>query len=337
MEKISVIVPVFNVEKYLVRCVDSILKQTYQNLEIILVDDGSTDSCPAICDRYKDDYGMIKVIHKTNGGLSSARNVGLDMAEGDFVLFVDSDDFIEEEMLEKLHDALVLHDADMSVCNIRYVDEQGKQMKLHPSHIVENCSMDQEHYWRNLFVSYANGVVYIIACNKLYRKKLWDKLRFPEGKLNEDEFVVHNIVRQCGKIAGSDYVGYDYVQRTGSIVHQLNKKANFDKFEALEMRINYFASTARYDFARKQLSLFFDVFCFQYMQCRTMQEKEIFREKLQKYSAYLNEFYRECPAPTKERMNALGGRCAPWLFCRMMYVYRCIGEKLWNLRHWEKW
>jgi hypothetical protein len=188
-----------------------------------------------------------------------------------------------------------------------------------------------------MFGSYANGVDYIVAWNKLYRKKLWDKLRYPEGKMNEDEFVVHNFVRQCDKIAGVDYVGYNYVQRSGSIIHQLRKKANFDKCEALEMRINYFVSTERYDFARKQLSLIFDVLCFQYMQCRTMQEKNIFREKLQKYSTYLKEFYQERSVPKKEMMKALGCKCTPWLFCRIVYVYRGTLERTWNWRHWGKW
>jgi glycosyltransferase involved in cell wall biosynthesis len=324
MEKISVIVPIFNVEKYVAKCIDSILEQTYQNLEIILVDDGSTDSCPTICDRYKENNERIKVIHKKNGGLSSARNAGLAVAEGSLIAFVDSDDYIEAELLERLRDALVLHNADMAVCNFRYVDEQGKRLKEYPTHIVENCCMDQNQYWRNLFDSYANGVAYIVAWNKLYRKTLWDKLRYPEGKLNEDEFVVHDIVRQCGKITGIDYVGYDYVQRTGSIMSQLKKKANFDKYEAMEKRINYFVSIERKDLARNQLSFFLDALCYEYLRCRTKQEKNIYKEKMGEYCVYSKEFYRELSISKKDVTKKLGCKYAPWLFSRIACVYRNI-------------
>ena len=134
LDEISVIIPIYNVEKYLEKCIDSVLAQTYRNIEIILVDDGSTDKCADICDSYLKKDSRVKVIHKVNGGLSSARNAGLDIAEGDFISFVDSDDFIEKEMLEKLYEALMEADADMAVCNFRWIDTNGariaKQSKI---------------------------------------------------------------------------------------------------------------------------------------------------------------------------------------------------------------
>ena len=122
---VSVIVPIYNVEKYLRKCVDSILNQTYKNLEIILVDDGSPDNCGNICDEYALSDSRIRIIHKKNGGLSDARNAGLDIARGNYILFVDSDDYIDETMVEKLYEALEKEKAEMSLCSFVYVNDDG--------------------------------------------------------------------------------------------------------------------------------------------------------------------------------------------------------------------
>ena len=123
---ISVIVPIYKVEKYLAICVDSLLRQSYGNLEVILVDDGSPDECPAICDKYQNKDNRIKVIHKKNGGLSDARNVGLDIAQGEYVAFVDSDDFVDEDYIYKLYNALQQNRTSIAVCGIQIIDESNK-------------------------------------------------------------------------------------------------------------------------------------------------------------------------------------------------------------------
>ena len=123
---ISVIVPIYKVEKYLAICVDSLLRQSYGNLEVILVDDGSPDECPAICDKYQNKDNRIKVIHKKNGGLSDARNVGLDIAQGEYVAFVDSDDFVDEDYIYKLYNALQQNGTSIAVCGIQIIDERNK-------------------------------------------------------------------------------------------------------------------------------------------------------------------------------------------------------------------
>ena len=120
---ISIIVPIYKVEKYLKKCIQSIMNQTYLNFELILVDDGSPDDCPMICDNYAKLDNRIVVLHKQNGGLSDARNAGLDVARGEYIGFVDSDDFIANNMYEKLLSGLLAEDADMAVCNFSYVDE----------------------------------------------------------------------------------------------------------------------------------------------------------------------------------------------------------------------
>ena len=176
-EKISVIVPVYNVKLYLHKCVDSILNQTYQNIEVLLIDDGSTDGSSDICDSYTEKDSRIKVVHKKNGGLSSARNTGLDMATGEYILFVDSDDYIDIEMIRRLYDALVKTGADMSVCNIRMVGVDGLTTFPYPENVVRDEEMDEALYWRKVYEP--NAICYVVAWNKLYQKHIWEKNRYP--------------------------------------------------------------------------------------------------------------------------------------------------------------
>jgi hypothetical protein len=166
---------------------------------------------------------------------------------------------------------------------------------------------------------------------------VWKKLRYPNGKISEDAYVIHDIVRQCRCIVGIDYIGYDYVKRDGSIMSESWKRANFDLYDAWIGRIKYFISINRDDFVREQLSQYIDGLCYQYMPCRTKQEKNIYKEKVQEYSAYAKEFYQEDSVPRKDRVKKLGCKCVPWLFCRCAYIYQDIWKKTWNWRHWEKW
>ena len=147
---ISVIVPVYNVEKYLRQCLDSVLAQTYRELEIILVDDGSTDGSGAICDEYATRDSRIKVVHQQNGGLSSARNAGLDLATGEYVAFVDSDDYIHETMLELLYQALVENNADTVICNFERVDEKGDVISVRSLQPLANGVVSMEEALENL-------------------------------------------------------------------------------------------------------------------------------------------------------------------------------------------
>lgn len=126
---ISVIVPIYNVEKYLTKCIESIINQTYENLEIILVDDGSPDNCPIICDEYAKRDSRVKVIHKKNGGLSDARNAGLDIATGEYIMFIDSDDFVEIDMMESMMNNMIDNNVDLVVCNIKYIYDNSEKVK----------------------------------------------------------------------------------------------------------------------------------------------------------------------------------------------------------------
>lgn len=211
--KISVIVPVYNVEQYLSRCVESILAQSYQNLEIILVNDGSKDASGKICDDYAGKDGRITVIHKENGGLSSARNAGLDMASGEYVAFVDSDDWIEQQSCEWMMDAMLRHGVKL-VCAGRY-DVDGatgeREIGLCPQReeVISGEEMAGRIFtWDNCDSS---------ACDKLYHRSLWAQHRYPQGVVCEDLPVIYRIALDAGKVAMLPKAVYNYYQRPGSI------------------------------------------------------------------------------------------------------------------------
>ena len=210
-KKISVIVPVYNMEKYLKRCVDSILAQTYTNLEVILVDDGSSDTSLEICDRYAEADSRVKVVHKANGGLSSARNAGLDVATGDYIGFVDSDDYISADMYRIL--AEHLENSDCEIANVMYVraDEEGNTT---PSKVPHNTDKEisSEQFIRELMLHVGD----VSVCTKLFKVEIFEGVRFTEGKLNEDLLFMLGVFANVKKVAFVAYAGYYYFTRNGS-------------------------------------------------------------------------------------------------------------------------
>lgn len=211
--RISVIVPVYNVEEYLPRCLDSILAQTYENLEIILVDDGAKDRSGAICDEYAAKDPRIKVIHKENGGLSSARNAGLDMAEGTYIAFVDSDDWIEPEMYGHMLSLMDKYGAKL-VCAGRYdVSEKTGEKTVGLCPKKEEAVTAEELGGRIFLWDGCDSS----ACDKLYHHSLLDGFRYPEGKVCEDVPVTYKIVLKAGQAVLCDRPFYNYYHRSGSI------------------------------------------------------------------------------------------------------------------------
>ena len=242
--QISVIVPVYNVEKYLSRCLESIINQSYKNLEIILIDDGSSDRCPEICDMYAEKDQRIKVLHKRNGGLSVARNTGIEIATGEYVAFVDSDDYIAENMYEVLLDRITCDGADIAICNFLYVNDQGELL------VEKNCDfpiINECLETRNAIkkLSESKAWYYVVAWNKLYHKDIFKNLRFPKGKYHEDEFVIHYIIQNCGRISCVRDPLYYYVQREKSIMSESFSLGRMDIADALIDRY-YFAKKYKY-------------------------------------------------------------------------------------------
>lgn len=251
---ISVIIPVYNVEKYLHRCLDSVIAQTYQNLEIICVDDGSIDESGRICDQYAVRDARIKVIHQENQGLSAARNRGLDAAEGEYIAFVDSDDYILEDMYKKMLDKLLNYNVDLCVCQWQYEFSDGRQVvkrkNIDPTIYGRKASLE---FARFLYMgNYENGVV-VAAWNKLYRRALLDKIRF-EGRIHEDEAFCGRIMAKNISVYVMEEQFYVYAQNGDSLTNKPFSANKFFFLDVLAERRELFKSDA---FIRQETELLY--------------------------------------------------------------------------------
>lgn len=251
---ISVIIPVYNVEKYLHRCLDSVIAQTYQNLEIICVDDGSIDESGRICDQYAVRDARIKVIHQENQGLSAARNRGLDAAEGEYIAFVDSDDYILEDMYKKMLDKLLNYNVDLCVCQWQYEFSDGRQVvkKKNIDPTIYGCKSSLE-FARFLYMgNYENGVV-VAAWNKLYRRALLDKIRF-EGRIHEDDAFNGRIMAKDVSVYVMEEQFYVYAQNGDSLTNKPFSANKFFFLDVLAERRELFKSDA---FIRQETELLY--------------------------------------------------------------------------------
>ena len=224
---ISVIVPVYNVEKYLERCVKSIAAQTYKDLEILLIDDGSTDKSGEMCDDFQQTDSRIKAFHKQNGGLSDARNYGIEHSAGEFISFVDSDDYIDEKMLETLHRLITENDADLAVCSAMDVFE-GKEVTQVKG--IKEFNLNKVESYK--YMLRGDGIP--SACNKLYKRQTVGDVRFPVGKLYEDGFFTPQILKKVEKTAVTSKPMYYYFRRADSITTKPFRKGDLDVIEAYD-------------------------------------------------------------------------------------------------------
>lgn len=233
---ISVIVPVYNVEAYLKRCVESLRAQTYENIEIILVDDGSPDGCPAICDFYADKDPRIRVIHQKNEGLSGARNAGIRMAEGEYLAFVDSDDYVAPDFIQSLYALLRETGCAIGQCRFAYV--QGEPLKSEPGssfRIYRGESLMEQLYGPEEEATY-----FVVAWNKLYKRELFDEIHFPPGRIHEDEATTYRLFHAGKKLAFLDRALYGYyTENAGSITSAFSGK-RLQWLDAHEERIVFF-------------------------------------------------------------------------------------------------
>ncbi|MGI6180371.1 glycosyltransferase family 2 protein [Butyricicoccus intestinisimiae] len=235
MDKISIIIPVYNVESYLDECIQSVIKQSYTNLEILLIDDGSTDKSGEICDSYKIQDDRIKVIHKKNGGLSDARNVGIEAASGSYIGFVDSDDYIDKDMYEVLYRNIIQYNADISMCKARLVDNQ----KIIKDTFHEDTVQVFDTKKDILQAIYLGHGASIAVPLKLYKKEIFFHIRFPVAKTYEDAFVSWPIIKNAKRMVLQEISKYNYRQRAGSITHAKKYTQNIlDVMEAYQDNYN---------------------------------------------------------------------------------------------------
>lgn len=290
MELISVIVPVYKVEPYLDRCVQSIVDQTYRNLEIILIDDGSPDRCGEMCDAWAEKDPRIQVIHKKNGGLSDARNAGMAAATGEYIGFVDSDDWIEPQMYQSLYEAISTTNSDIASCGAKRVWPDGRPSKelqaVNRYHVFEHDAAMEA------FIT-ANGLVQTVW-NKLYRKTVAQDLIFPVGLVHEDEFWTWKVIARANRIVTIQESYYNYLQRANSIMGAgfserrllvINAKAERQQY--IEKQFPDLTDLGRADMVYTCMHLGIEVF-------QHAQRKDIFR-----YINYLKDIVKRYPISKK--------------------------------------
>lgn len=243
MAEVSIIVPVYQVEKYIRQCIDSILAQTFTDFELILVDDGSKDRSGQICDEYAGMDKRVKVIHQKNSGAAAARNSGMDQAVGDYFLFVDSDDYVVPTMVECLYEKVVKEKADIAVCNYLYFFENDREKDFSTSIKSEVLPGTEIFYNRKNERNYG---IWTVVWNKLYRKETVGKVRFRFGRYFEDEFWANDIYQMDIKVVTIPECLYYYRQHDESTMKQKSIQKNFDVIEAFQERIDIYLQKPEY-------------------------------------------------------------------------------------------
>lgn len=301
---VSIIIPIYNVERYLKRCLDSVIRQTYTNLEIILVDDGSLDSCPQICDEYASKDNRIIVIHKKNGGLSEARNAGLNICKGDFITFIDSDDWINKKYIDILLNLALKENADIAIGENTRTDGNITVATSTP-HINSYTSHET---LTHLFTK--NHDAFIISCGKLYKKHLFSTLRFPIGKFHEDEFTTYILFYNSKKIVYTSEILYYYYQRAGSIA---STRHPWDVLDYLEKRYLFFKEKKE----TKLLSYLLPPLCWQllcaYWNQSTHKQKDSANKYLNQLRYYMKDF-KHIKAPAFHTFPLIIFSCIPQLY-----------------------
>lgn len=239
-ELISVIVPIYNIKGYIEKCIMSIVGQTYTNLEIILVDDGSTDGSGEICDQFALQDDRITVFHKTNGGLSDARNYALDRVNGDLLSFVDGDDWIHPQMYELMMDIIKRENADIVTCGFEQQDIEFAKHHYRPD------DMDIKILTRDEALCDIDKPL-VIACNKLYNREIFSDIRYPKGKLHEDEYVIHRLFYKCTRIAVIDRPLYFYTIRGDSITSVMTPQRIDNALEAYREQLDFSCNMGWYE------------------------------------------------------------------------------------------
>lgn len=302
-QKISVIVPVYKVEAFLDRCVQSIVNQSYKNLEIILVDDGSPDNCPAMCDAWANKDSRVKVIHKKNGGLSDARNAGMTIATGELMGFVDSDDWIAPDMYQHLHDLMTADNSDIAACGVKMVWEDGT-----PSRFLTKsgcCVLDREEAMRAIIdESWLKQPVWY----KLYKTTLIRTISFPAGKYHEDVFWSYQAVGKAQRVSVSDEIGYYYVQRDGSIMGEKYSLKRLDSIEAKKYRMLFVREQFPLLESLAQIDLLFT--CMYHGQ---LAQKYLGEAERKQAFAFLTETVKLCPIPQGNEYRMMSAKRKFWI------------------------
>ena len=272
-ELISVIVPVYNVEKYVERCIKTLTQQTYRNIEIIIIDDGSPDNAGIICDELSKKDERIKVIHQKNQGLSGARNTGIDEARGEYLLFVDSDDWVHEDMVEVLYHLLVDNNAQIAACGTEIVDDKG-----HIAYFSDDLEEIKVFSTEEAMIELPlDERIRNVAWNKLYKKELFNDIRFPVGMIFEDIATTYRLIDKAEIIVYCGKPLYCYYKSENSILRSEFSLKWFDKVTACKMRAEYYQ--IHYPEISKRVSLYYVRSVLNTLAISSKKKKEFFTQR----------------------------------------------------------
>ncbi len=273
---ISVVVPIYNVEKYLNRCIDSILSQEYENIEIILVNDGSTDNSGKICDDYIKKDSRIKVIHKENGGLSDARNFGMEKAMGEYIAFIDSDDYIRKDYISTLYNMCITNKAEIAQCSFERITDSQTTNEIKVEKTIEN--MTGIEAIKNIFKE--KYVEYTVAWNKLYKKSLFENIKYPKGKLHEDEATTYKLFYEAKKVSVTNEKLYYYYIRQNSITNEKFTLKKLDYIYELEEQLKFFKDRNEEDIYLEVYYRYSRSLLLFYFKCKTIENSEQIQNEL---------------------------------------------------------
>jgi glycosyltransferase involved in cell wall biosynthesis len=254
-DKITIIVPVYNVEKYIKRCIESLISQTYVNIEIILIDDGSKDRCAEICKNYLESDNRILFFHKNNEGLSEARNDGIRLSSGKYLTFIDSDDWVKNTYIESLYNSLVINNSDIAICCFQAVPNSAKFVEEQPIQVSQYTNLEALRQLDGKFKT-----EFTISCGKLYSRRLFSEIRFPLGKLHEDEFTTYKLLYASTSVSFTTERLLYYWQRSDSITGKKKTLVNYvHTLEAWLERAELFERIGEYSLYESTCSSMFDI------------------------------------------------------------------------------
>lgn len=317
---ISIVVPIYKAEQYLSQCVNSILEQTYRNIEIILVDDGSPDRCPEICDYFGKTDSRVRVIHQENKGLSAARNIGLEVAKGSYITFIDSDDYVGKHFVERLYDAISREYADISICDYLKVNEDDGLEKEAATYYPFN----NRECIKNMYHPTLHGMEFV-AWAKMYTMDIFKKndIMYPVGKIYEDIFTTHKLLYYAKKIVFCDAVLYFYRQCPQSIMRRGFSIKNLQSLEATQEASSFFWHHGESDLFGMALNAHLRQYMCLYYELRknkhNIDDYERVRERfIAKYRSDVKAYKNKMKLPLKNKIvywsfyfipNALWGKC----------------------------
>lgn len=314
-ELITVIVPIYNVGEYLDECITSIINQKYKKLEILLIDDGSTDSSAEISDKYSKKDKRIKVFHKKNGGLSDARNFGIEKSSGNYICFIDGDDFVTDDYVSSMFENIKKYDVKIVACGFCKLYGNNIRKEINFQNIKRVYEGDECQIYLNI-IGYYN----VSACNKLFKKDLFDEIRFPVGAKSEDWFVMYKIVEKAQKIYYNSDTKYIYRQRSGSITR--NTVANVDSIKAARTVYEYFSNENIKKYAAQSLA-FAIIGVYNHLLCSGNKQKRI-KLKKEFNCVYVNLTYSKLSMARKIQL---------FLFRYMLCIYNILFLGFNNIRN----